>query len=62
MRAMAAAVTSDVVDRLAIVGDPDACRRRLLELVAAGVTHPVVSLIGAEPEIALDVIATIDPP
>lgn len=59
MRAMAGTVTHEMVARLAIVGDPDTCRQRLLDLVEAGVTHPVVSLIGAEPETTLEVIASL---
>jgi probable F420-dependent oxidoreductase len=37
-----AAVTDDLIDRLAIIGPPEHCRARLAEFAAAGVTTPMV--------------------
>jgi probable F420-dependent oxidoreductase len=37
-----AAVTDDMIDRLAVIGPPDHCRARLVEFTAAGVTTPMV--------------------
>src|SRR2546426_48152 len=38
----AAAVTDEMVDRLAIIGSAEHCRARLAEFVAAGVTTPMI--------------------
>src|SRR3989441_5180951 len=37
-----AAVTDDIVDRLAIIGTPKHCRKRLAAFVKAGVTTPLI--------------------
>jgi len=37
-----AAVTDDMVDRLAIIGTPEHCRKRLAAFVKAGVTTPMI--------------------
>ena len=37
-----AAVTDDMVDRLAIIGTPEHCRKRLAAFVEAGVTTPMI--------------------
>ena len=37
-----AAVTDDMVDRLAIIGTPERCRGRLAAFVGAGVTTPMI--------------------
>jgi len=37
-----AAVTDDMVDRLAIIGTPKHCRKRLAAFVKAGVTTPMI--------------------
>ena len=37
-----AAVTDDMVDRLAIIGPAEHCRARLAEFAAAGVTTPMI--------------------
>jgi len=37
-----AAVTDDMIDRIAVIGDAAHCRRRLAEFAAAGVTTPMV--------------------
>jgi len=37
-----AAVTDDMVDRLAIIGTPERCRERLAAFVGAGVTTPMI--------------------
>jgi 5,10-methylenetetrahydromethanopterin reductase len=59
LRVMAGAVTDEMVARLAIAGTPAECRAGLEALVEAGVTYPVVSLIGEEPESAIDVVAAL---
>jgi alkanesulfonate monooxygenase SsuD/methylene tetrahydromethanopterin reductase-like flavin-dependent oxidoreductase (luciferase family) len=37
-----AAVTDEMIDRLAIIGSPDECRTQLARFVAAGVTTPMI--------------------
>ncbi len=46
--ASAAALTDEVVDRIAILGPADACRAKLAEFVAAGVTTPVISPLATD--------------
>jgi 5,10-methylenetetrahydromethanopterin reductase len=59
VRAMAAAVTDEMVARLTISGTPTECRSELDALIEAGVTYPVVSLIGDEPESAIALVASL---
>ncbi len=47
--AAAAALTDDVVDRIAILGSAEACREQVAAFVEAGVTTPVVSPLAADP-------------
>lgn len=44
---VAAGMTDALVDAVAILGDADACRSRVAEFVAAGVTTPVLSPLAA---------------
>ncbi len=45
----AAALTDEVVDRIAILGSAEQCRAQIAEFVAAGVTTPVISPLAASP-------------
>ena len=46
-QATAAAMTDDLIDRIAILGELDACREQLAGFVAGGITTPVLSpLVG----------------
>ena len=47
--ASAAALTDEVVDRIAILGSADACRAKIAEFVVAGVTTPVISPLAPSP-------------
>jgi 5,10-methylenetetrahydromethanopterin reductase len=62
VREVAQAVTTDMIDKLAIAGPPDLCREKLQGLVDAGVTHPVISMIGRAPEAGLEVLNAIRDP
>lgn len=44
----AAAMTDDLIDRIAILGERDACREQLAGFVAGGVTTPVLSPLAAD--------------
>jgi probable F420-dependent oxidoreductase len=46
---VAAAMSDDMVDRIAILGPAERCRERLAEFVAAGVTTPVLSPLAVDP-------------
>ena len=37
-----AAVTDEMIDRIAVIGTPEQCRARLRQFVDAGVTTPMV--------------------
>jgi len=45
---VAAAMTDEMIDRVAILGSADKCREQLAEFVAAGVTTPVLSPLAAD--------------
>jgi alkanesulfonate monooxygenase SsuD/methylene tetrahydromethanopterin reductase-like flavin-dependent oxidoreductase (luciferase family) len=47
--ASAAALTDEVVDRIAILGSAEQCRTQIAEFVAAGVTTPVISPLAPSP-------------
>ena len=47
--ASAAALTDEVVDRIAILGSTEECRAKIAEFVAAGVTTPVISPLAPSP-------------
>ena len=55
-------VTPDLIETLTIAGTVDRCREKLQELVNAGITHPVVSMLGPAPEGAFEVLAAIEDP
>jgi len=62
VREVAAAVTPEMIDTLSIAGPPELCRAKLQALVDAGVTHPVVSMLGRSSEAAFEVLNAIDDP
>jgi len=57
----AAAIPEEVVDAVCIHGDPDACRERLQEYVAAGVTVPVIAVLSPTGDVVADALA-LGPP
>jgi alkanesulfonate monooxygenase SsuD/methylene tetrahydromethanopterin reductase-like flavin-dependent oxidoreductase (luciferase family) len=58
---VAAAMTDDLVDRIAILGPAERCREQLAEFVAAGVTTPVLSPLTADPRALAAVFETFAP-
>lgn len=60
-RAVAEAIHDDLIDRIAIVGPPDACREQIAAFVEAGVTTPVLSPLATGPDAALRVFETFAP-
>jgi 5,10-methylenetetrahydromethanopterin reductase len=62
IRGLVAAVDDEIVDRLTIAGAPDHCRRALQETVDAGVSHPVISLLGREVEPSLEILRSVQAP
>jgi 5,10-methylenetetrahydromethanopterin reductase len=60
VRAMAAAVDDEIVERLTITGSREACLAKLRSAVDLGVTHLTVSLLDDDPEPALDLLAAFD--
>ena len=62
VRGVAKAVTPEMIDKLAIAGPADLCRDKLQALVDAGVTHPVVSMLGRSSEAGLEVLDAINDP
>ncbi|TCK21913.1 LLM class flavin-dependent oxidoreductase [Pseudonocardia endophytica] len=60
VREVARTVTPEMIDKLAIAGPPDLCRAKLQELVDAGVTHPVVSMLGRSSEAGFEVLNAIE--
>jgi hypothetical protein len=44
----AAAMTDELIDRIAILGERDACREQLARFVAGGVTTPVLSPLAGD--------------
>ena len=62
VRGAAQIVTREMMEKLAIAGPEDFCRGKLQELVDAGVTHPVISMLGRSSEQGLEVLAAIDDP
>jgi alkanesulfonate monooxygenase SsuD/methylene tetrahydromethanopterin reductase-like flavin-dependent oxidoreductase (luciferase family) len=58
---VAAAVTDDMIDRIAILGSAEACRARLEEYRAAGVTTPMVSPMAADEAGAIAVLRAVGP-
>jgi 5,10-methylenetetrahydromethanopterin reductase len=62
VREVAKNVTAEMIDKLTIAGPPDLCRDKLQALVDAGVTHPVISMLGRSPEAGLEVLNAIHDP
>jgi alkanesulfonate monooxygenase SsuD/methylene tetrahydromethanopterin reductase-like flavin-dependent oxidoreductase (luciferase family) len=58
---VAAAMTDDLVDRIAILGPAERCRERLAEFVAGGVTTPVLSPLAADRRAVEAVFETFAP-
>jgi probable F420-dependent oxidoreductase len=56
-----AAMTDDLVDRIAILGDEDACREQLAGFVAGGITTPVLAPLAADREGIERIYATLAP-
>jgi probable F420-dependent oxidoreductase len=54
---VAAAMSDDLVDRIALLGPAERCRERLAEFVAAGVTTPVLSPLAVDP-LAIETVFT----
>ena len=48
--ASAAALTDDLIDRVAILGSAETCREQIAGFVAAGVTTPVIAPLAATRE------------
>ena len=46
--AVAAAMSDDMIDRIAILGSADSCREQIAAFVAAGITTPVISPLAVE--------------
>ncbi len=59
--AVAAAITDEIVDRIAIIGTPDECREQIAGFVQAGVTTPVLAPLATSREEALRVYETFAP-
>jgi 5,10-methylenetetrahydromethanopterin reductase len=62
VREVAKTVTPEMIEKLTITGPADRCRDKLQELVNAGVTHPVISMIGKNPEAGFEVLSAISDP
>lgn len=58
---VAAAMTDDLVDRIAILGPAERCRERLAAFVAGGVTTPVLSPLAVDPHAIEAVFRTFAP-
>ena len=59
--AVAAAVTDDIVDRIAIIGTPEECREQIASFVAAGVTTPVLAPLATSSAEAVRMLETLAP-
>jgi 5,10-methylenetetrahydromethanopterin reductase len=59
IRAMAAAIDEEILRAFAITGTPADCAEQLRQVVAVGVTHPVVSVLGEHVEPTLEVLADL---
>jgi 5,10-methylenetetrahydromethanopterin reductase len=62
VREVARNVTTEMIEKLTIAGPPSLCRDKLQALVDAGVTHPVVSMLGRTPEAGFEVLNAIRDP
>jgi probable F420-dependent oxidoreductase len=59
--AVAAAITDEIVDRIAILGTPDECREQIAGFVAAGVTTPVIAPLATSREETVRMLETFAP-
>jgi 5,10-methylenetetrahydromethanopterin reductase len=62
VREVAQNVTTEMMEKLTIAGPKDLCRDKLQALVDAGVTHPVISMLGRSPEAGFEVLNAIEDP
>jgi alkanesulfonate monooxygenase SsuD/methylene tetrahydromethanopterin reductase-like flavin-dependent oxidoreductase (luciferase family) len=58
---VAAAISDEIVDRIAIVGTPDECREQIAAFVKAGVTTSVIAPLATSRDEALRVYETFAP-
>jgi alkanesulfonate monooxygenase SsuD/methylene tetrahydromethanopterin reductase-like flavin-dependent oxidoreductase (luciferase family) len=58
---VAAAITDEIVDRIAIIGTPDECREQIAGFVAAGVTTPVLAPLAMSREEAVRMLEVFAP-
>jgi probable F420-dependent oxidoreductase len=58
---VAAAITNEIVDRIAIIGTPDECREQIAGFVAAGVTTPVLAPLAMSREEAVRMLEAFAP-
>lgn len=56
-----ASVTDDMVDRIAVVGSADACRARIEEFRAAGVTTPMIHPVAGDEASAVAMLEALAP-
>ena len=59
--AVAAAITDEIVDRIAIIGTADECREQIAGFVRAGVTTPVIAPLATSRDEALRTYETFAP-
>jgi alkanesulfonate monooxygenase SsuD/methylene tetrahydromethanopterin reductase-like flavin-dependent oxidoreductase (luciferase family) len=59
--AVAAAITDEIVDRIAIIGTADECKEQIAGFVKAGVTTPVIAPLATSREEALRIYETFAP-
>jgi probable F420-dependent oxidoreductase len=59
--AVAAAITDEIVDRIAIIGSADECKEQIAGFVKAGVTTPVIAPLATSREEALRIYETFAP-
>jgi len=58
---VAAAISDDIVDRIAIIGSADECREQIAGFVAAGVTTPVLAPLATSREDAVRMLEALAP-
>jgi len=59
--AVAAAITDEIVDRIAIIGTAEECKEQLAGFVKAGVTTPVIAPLATSRDEALRIYETFAP-
>lgn len=62
VREVAQTVTPEMIEKLTIAGPAELCQEKLQALVDAGVTHPVISMLGRSPEAGFEVLNAIEDP